>query len=75
MAVSQKRIADLARAYATHRPLVQRGLMTGFVLYVFLASYKGIAARPSPKGKDLDNATSTSGREKKPPRVAVSVPD
>lgn len=71
MAVPQKRIADLARAYATHRPLVQRGLMTSFVLYVLLASYKGVAARPSPKGKDMDSATPTSDREKKPPRVAV----
>ncbi|KIO02384.1 hypothetical protein M404DRAFT_147834 [Pisolithus tinctorius Marx 270] len=46
---SRERIAGLTRAYSAHRPLIQRGLMTGFVLHVLLAAYRGVAARPSPR--------------------------
>ncbi|KAG6371685.1 ABC transporter transmembrane region 2-domain-containing protein [Boletus reticuloceps] len=63
---SDNRIAEISRIYAIHRPLVQRGLTTGFVLYVLLAAYQGVAARPPTK--DSKNAPA-GGR--KPPRVAV----
>lgn len=72
---SEERIAQLVTAYAKHRPLVQRGLTLGFVVYVISTTYRSLAARPasassSPskrkgKGKDGDGAG-------KPPRVAVS---
>ncbi|KIJ68698.1 hypothetical protein HYDPIDRAFT_179754 [Hydnomerulius pinastri MD-312] len=63
---SDKRIAELAHAYATHRPLVQRGLTVSFVLYVLIASYQGVAARPASKKKD--KGKDVPG---KPARVAV----
>lgn len=63
------RIASLSRIYATHRPLVQRGLTAGFVLYVLLTAYQGVVARPTTK--DSKNAP---GRDGKPARVAVSTP-
>jgi ATP-binding cassette subfamily D (ALD) long-chain fatty acid import protein len=66
---SDHRIANFSRIYATHRPLVQRGLTTGFVLYVLLAAYQGVAARPPTK--DSKNALARDG---KPARVAVSIP-
>ncbi|KAH7883863.1 ABC transporter transmembrane region 2-domain-containing protein [Phlebopus sp. FC_14] len=65
---SDKQLADYARAYAAHRPLVQRGLMIGFVLYVLLTSYKGIAARPPPK---LNKGKDPSFKDSKSARVAV----
>lgn len=61
---SHKRIADLSRVYASHRPLAQRGLTAGFVLYVLLAAYQGVVARPH---KDVP------ARDGKPARVAVSL--
>lgn len=62
-------IANLARVYATHRPLVQRGLTVGFVLYVLLAAYQGVVARPPTK-----NNKDVPARDGKPARVAVSIP-
>ncbi|KAM5532194.1 hypothetical protein V8D89_014150 [Ganoderma adspersum] len=71
---SKERIAQLVTAYAKHRPLVQRGLTLGFVIYVISTTYRSLAARPPSsssasskrkgKGKDGDGAG-------KPPRVAV----
>lgn len=66
---SDRRIANLSHIYATHRPLVQRGLTTGFVLYVLLTAYQGVVARPPTK--DSKNAPARDG---KPARVAVSIP-
>ena len=62
-------IADLTRLYATHRPLVQRGLTAGFVVYVLLAAYHGMVARPPTK-----NSKNAPARDGKPAsaRVAVS---
>ncbi|KAI6136880.1 ABC transporter transmembrane region 2-domain-containing protein [Pisolithus sp. B1] len=45
---SRERLVRLTRAYSAHRPIIQRGLMTSFVLFVLLAAYRGVAARPSP---------------------------
>ncbi|KAF9229610.1 hypothetical protein BS17DRAFT_723587 [Gyrodon lividus] len=66
---SDKRTAEFARLYATHRPLVQRGLTVGFVLYVFIAAYQGVAARPAPKKEG--KAKDAPARDGKPARVAV----
>ena len=66
---SDNRIADLSRSYAAHRPLIQRGLTTGFVLYVLLAAYQGVVARPPTK-----DSKNVPGRDGKPARVAVSTP-
>lgn len=60
-------LTDLARIYATHRPHVQRGLTAGFVIYVLLAAYQGVAARPP-----IKDSKSVPHRGGKPPRVAVS---
>ncbi|KIK99783.1 hypothetical protein PAXRUDRAFT_822399 [Paxillus rubicundulus Ve08.2h10] len=58
-----KRAAQFSRVYATHRPLVQRGLTVGFVLYVFLATYQGLAARPaSRKGREAKDVSEREGR-------------
>ncbi|KAN0100868.1 ABC transporter transmembrane region 2 domain containing protein [Tylopilus felleus] len=59
-------LTDLARIYATHRPHVQRGLTAGFVIYVLLAAYQGVAARPP-----IKDSKSVPHRGGKPPRVAV----
>lgn len=60
------RIADFSRLYATHRPLVQRGLTAGFVFYVLLTAYQGVLARPPTKKNG-------AARDGKPARVAVSL--
>ncbi|KAG8220058.1 ABC transporter transmembrane region 2-domain-containing protein [Butyriboletus roseoflavus] len=65
---SHRRIADFSRIYASHRPLVQRSLTTGFVLYVLLAAYQGVAARPPTK-----NSKNVPVGDGKPARVAVSL--
>lgn len=67
MLVLTKRIASLSHFYTTHRPLVQRGLTTGFVLYVLLTAYQALLARPSTK-----NSKNIPARDGKPARVAVS---
>lgn len=64
-----QRAKQLAQLYAVHRPLVQRGLTVGFVLYVLATAYRGLAARPTTKRdkeKDL-----TDRKDGKPARVAV----
>lgn len=68
---SKKQTADLARAYATHRPLIQRGLMSGFILYVLMSAYQTLAVRPNRRGTSR-SSTSAADKEGKPTRVAVS---
>ncbi|KAI8995423.1 adrenoleukodystrophy protein [Trametes punicea] len=73
LAPSKEHIAQLANAYARHRPLVQRGLTVAFVFYVISSTYRGFSSRPAApsapsskrkgKGKEGDNASK--------PRVAV----
>ncbi|KAI0724232.1 ABC transporter transmembrane region 2-domain-containing protein [Cerioporus squamosus] len=67
---SQERIAQLVNAYAQHRPLVQRALTAGFVVYVISTTFRGLSARPAAsslkrKGKGKDGESSSK------PRVAV----
>lgn len=52
-----QRVKQLVQVYAAHRPLVQRGLTVGFVLYVLTASYRGLAAhQTTKKEKEKDAA-------------------
>ncbi|RDX56213.1 hypothetical protein OH76DRAFT_1337713 [Lentinus brumalis] len=65
---SQERVAQLVNAYAKHRPLVQRALTAGFIVYVITTTYRGLSARPASskrtgKGKEGESASK--------PRVAV----
>lgn len=71
---SKERVAQLVSAYAHHRPVIQRALTTGFIVYVVSTTYRGLSARPASsaslakrkgKGKDADGG---AGK----PRVAVS---
>ncbi|KAH7927381.1 hypothetical protein BV22DRAFT_1031862 [Leucogyrophana mollusca] len=64
---SDAKLAQFAQAYATHRPLIQRGLTAGFVLYVLTTTYRGLAGRPARKRDDKGK----SGNDGKPTRVAV----
>lgn len=64
-----QRAKQLAQAYAAHRPLVQRGLTVGFVVYVLTAAYRSLAARPiTRREKEKEVADRKDG---KPARVAV----
>ena len=67
---SQERVAQLVNAYAKHRPLVQRALTAGFVVYVISTTFRGFSARPASsskrKGKSKDEESSSKAR------VAVS---
>ncbi|KAI0735491.1 ABC transporter transmembrane region 2-domain-containing protein [Earliella scabrosa] len=71
---SPERVAQLANAYARHRPLVQRALTVSFVIYVISSTYRGLSARPASsapssskrKGKGKDGGGGASK-----PRVAV----
>ncbi|EGN95442.1 hypothetical protein SERLA73DRAFT_76546 [Serpula lacrymans var. lacrymans S7.3] len=47
---SDARLAQFAKTYAQHRPIVQRSLTVGFVLYVLGSTYRGLSARPASKG-------------------------
>lgn len=47
-----QRVKQLAQAYAANRPLVQRGLRVGFILYVLTAAYRTLSARPIPRRRD-----------------------
>lgn len=68
-----ERFIQFSKAYAVHRPLVQRCLNTAFIFYVLGSTYRGLSARPGSsssskgKGKAKDDGKETG----KPPRVAV----
>ena len=51
---TKEQIAKVAQAYASHRPLIQRGLTTGFVFYVLLATYNGLFGRATSAAKSRD---------------------
>lgn len=71
---TKEHLAQLASIYASHRPLVQRGLTVSFVLYALGSTYRSFSARPGQsssssskrKGKGKETADSSK------PRVAVS---
>jgi hypothetical protein len=72
---SKEAVAQFTRTYSSHRPVIQRVLSAGCVLYALGVTYRSFSARPSSepiakksKGKGKQAAGPTSGR---PPRVAV----
>lgn len=71
----KKQAAQFANLYMSHRPIIQRSLNIGMVLYALSATYRGLSARPTPsskdKGKGKGKAKVIEGDVKKRPRVAV----
>ncbi|KAK1236406.1 ATP-binding cassette long-chain fatty acid transporter pxa2 [Marasmius sp. AFHP31] len=62
-------LALFTKTYSTHRPLVQRILNVGFVLYVLGTTSRGLSARPAkPSSKAKKGNEKDTG---KAPRVAV----
>ncbi len=64
---SQERVAQLVNAYAKHRPLVQRALTAGFIVYVITTTYRGLSARPASSKR----TGKKEGESASKPRVAV----
>lgn len=64
-------LAKFATTYASYRPFIQRGLTSGFVIYVLATTYRGLSARPSRPS----NASNQKGKgaDGKSPRVAVGI--
>lgn len=73
---SDASLANFTATYATHRPLIQRCLTSGFVLYVLGTTYRGLSARPSKPSTAVGVSNGKKGKAKggdgKSPRVAVS---
>ncbi|PFH54766.1 hypothetical protein AMATHDRAFT_52650 [Amanita thiersii Skay4041] len=71
---AHRKLANLAKAYASHRPLVQRTLNVALVLYALISTYRGFAGKPRPsrpiKGKAKHEIHTRDG-EDQPSRVAV----
>jgi ATP-binding cassette subfamily D (ALD) long-chain fatty acid import protein len=65
------------KLYATNRPVIQRFLTAGFVIFILTSSYRGISGKTShpsqrQKGKEKEKG---KGKEiSKPQRVAVCLP-
>ena len=78
---SDANLASFAASYATYRPLIQRGLTVGFVLYVLASTYRSLSARPSNSSNTSGDRSSgkrgkgkgKKGGDGKSARVAVSV--
>jgi ATP-binding cassette subfamily D (ALD) long-chain fatty acid import protein len=68
---SDASLAHFATTYTTHRPLIQRFLTSGFVLYVLGTTYRGLSARPSKPSSGTQDSKKGKGRDGKTPRVAV----
>ncbi|KAF4572586.1 ATP-binding cassette sub-family D [Pleurotus pulmonarius] len=70
-------VALLSKTYVKHRPVVQKLLTIGFVVYVLGSTYTGLSGKPSSskKGKEkAKEAAETAEKDRssgKPPRVAV----
>ena len=68
---SKAQLAQFTAAYAKHRPLAQRVLNIGFILYIITWSYKGVS------GKSTSPQTTRKGKGKEKAdgkqRVAVRV--
>jgi len=66
-----QRVGQFAQAYAANRPLVQRGLRVGFILYVLTAAYRALFARPIPRKREGKDAARKEGKSD---RVTVRFP-
>ncbi|KIP06954.1 hypothetical protein PHLGIDRAFT_127965 [Phlebiopsis gigantea 11061_1 CR5-6] len=70
----QQHIARIATTYATHRPIIQRALTTGFVLYVLSTTYQSLFSRPGVRSPSRGNGRVRAEQNpdgKRPARVAV----
>lgn len=72
---SDASLAQFAKSYAAHRPIIQRGLTVSFILYVLGATYKGLSVKPS-ASKSSPGGGGKSRKGGKPgdgkaPKVAV----
>jgi ATP-binding cassette subfamily D (ALD) long-chain fatty acid import protein len=64
-------LAHFSATYAAHRPLIQRCLTSGFIIYVLSTTYRGLSARPSRPSSEEEGKVRKGGNGKAP-RVAVS---
>lgn len=73
---SQQQLADTAAAYSRYRPLVQKTLTAGFVVYVLSTTYQSLFSRSSTSQLRSKNKGKATAEEdgKKSPRVAVRIP-
>jgi hypothetical protein len=71
-----KQLAKAAQVYVKHRPVVQKTIVTGFVLYVLGTTYRGLSARSSspPSAHKKGKGKAGGKSDGKSPRVAVSFP-
>lgn len=74
---AQERLAKFAKIYSKHRPVVQRSLNIGFVVYTLGSTYLSLTSR-SAKADDLGKKGRAKGKGKgktvdssKPTKVAV----
>lgn len=71
-------VALLSKTYVKHRPVVQKLLTLGFVVYVLGSTYTSLSGKPSSskkgkeKAKEAAEAAEKDRSSGKPPRVAVS---
>ncbi|KZV74700.1 hypothetical protein PENSPDRAFT_749053 [Peniophora sp. CONT] len=71
---SPERLASLVSAYSRHRPAIQRGLTTSFVLYVLGTTYASFTSKPSsaPTSRtSRGKGSKGKAADGKAPRVAV----
>ncbi|KAH9982714.1 adrenoleukodystrophy protein [Lactifluus volemus] len=66
---SQPTLATFTKTYSAHRPLIQRILTSGFIVYVLASTFGSLSTRPAPRSAAKGDAPEQSTR--KPPRVAV----
>ncbi|KAI0032482.1 ABC transporter transmembrane region 2-domain-containing protein [Vararia minispora EC-137] len=71
---SKERISQLTSTYSAYRPLIQRSLNAGLILYALGHTYRTLSARPSSDAstrKSKGKGKQVEGQAGKPPRVAV----
>jgi ATP-binding cassette subfamily D (ALD) long-chain fatty acid import protein len=69
---SNERLANAAKVYMAHRPMVQRVLNISFIAFILASSYFGVSSKPS-ANQSTRKGKSKKGKdgEHKPNRVAV----
>ncbi|KZT06303.1 adrenoleukodystrophy protein [Laetiporus sulphureus 93-53] len=74
---SRERIREIGRLYASHRPIIQRLLLVGFIVHIISYTVGGLAAKPSVsqkssrKGKGKGKSKAAEAAEGRKPRVAI----
>ncbi|THH21005.1 hypothetical protein EW146_g462 [Bondarzewia mesenterica] len=69
----QARVAQLAKTYSAHRPVVQRVLTTGFIFYVLGTTYRSLSASASSSSSSFKKGKGRANERnaRRPQRVAV----